>query len=918
MKTVLLLVVTLFCGLTVCAQQYQLIEQNGRYGYTSRGEVVIPATFQYATHFSEARALVKQNNLWGYIDSTGKWIVPPTFQTAGLFKEGIATVFVNGKMGLLKTDGSYKVKPLYDTLIEQYNGVEVIVSGKKGWISNDWEDQIPAEYLLFSVAYDYISAKKANAGYDLYWRGKLLKTGLEYAVAYGDVHVDAKQVTVWVNGKKGVLDQAGNWIIEPVYSNVTYHYMGSFFDDHLTATPAFYVLDSTEYQYFDDMHEVWEQYGAAKLFLAKTTGELISKSPVEYIEELHNGNGNVDHIRLQLNGKLAYLESDYSITETPYVNIEKYFNWQLLNDGEKIHLVDYRKKEVAVFDRVTVPETGIPVYDEYGEPTGEYAEVEYKPYLEVMKLIDGIENWAVYELEEQKIITGWTTQHHAITYFPQDGYNRLYVDYRYGVDTTLCDYYIAGSKRAMDDYSHRWVTPSVNGWIIVQNNLQNESVLLHVSREKGPVEILRAPYMELSTNRYETTYTESEVEGYFDPIPVYTFKEHFIFYKGTNGKSGLVTINNKVFPAIYDTIVQNESLPNIVDVQVNDKWGSIDFQNGNAVQPVYDQRLSFIHNYDADLTFATFDTHYLTSAGQLFYSLNPELIPFKSKGKHGRLSYNDIADDESKVVTIPAVYKSVQTLDIYNRFIAKGKNGLYGIINQLNDTIVPFEYTSFGEPQFIGAVETTIFPATIGKKTGYVNPITGAVIPSIYDRITILMDSQGFEAGIQAIGNGKTGFYSLMLEPVLPVEYDALYVTGSLYESVQVRAQREGKWNVAFVPYFHTINEYDLQILPAYDLVVDYNGYVKTPDGYDLYDAALNTRTKSAVTTIELPLFDGETQLYIENGKIGTMTTDQTVALPPNLTSVVKLDGDTIISVKDSEFAYYVLPLNKWFKLNEW
>ncbi|MDH4472616.1 MAG: WG repeat-containing protein [Fluviicola sp.] len=918
MKIVQLLVVTLFFGLAVQAQQYNLIEQNGRYGYTFQGKVVIPATFQYATHFSEERALVKQNNLWGYIDSTGKWIVPPTFQTAGLFKEGVATVFVNGKMGLLRTDGSYKAKPIFDTLIEQYNGVEVIAGGKKGWISNDWEGQIPAEYVLFSSAHDYVSAKKANAGYDLYWRGKLLKTDLEYAVAYGDVHVDAKQVTVWVDGKKGVLDQAGNWIVEPVYSNITYHFMGSFFDDYLTATPAFYVLDSTEYQYFDDQHELWEQLGPQKYFLAKTSGELISKSPIEYIQQMGYNTGTNDHIRLQMNGKVAYLESDYSITETPYVNIETYFNWQLLNDGEKIHIVDYRNKEVGVFDAVTVPETGIPEYDEYGEPTGEYVEVEYKPYVEVMKLQDGVETWAVYELEEQKIITGWTAQHHSITYFPREGTNRLYVDYRYETETGSCDYYIAGSEGIMDDYSHTWITPTLNNWIIVQNDLQKDFVLLHLNREKGPVEILHAPYMELSTNRYEPTFVELEVEGYFDPIPVYSFKENFIFYKGTNGKSGLVTIKNKVFPAIFDTIVQNESLPNIVDVQVNGKWGSIDFQNGNYVPPTYDQPLTFIQDYEADLTYATFDTHYLTSDGQLFYSLNPELIPFKSKGKHGRLAFNDIAADDSKVVTIPAVYKSIKTTDIYNRFIAQGKNGLYGIINQLNDTIVPFNYTNFGEPKFISALETTVFPASIGKKTGYVNPITGAVLPSIYDRITILMDSYGFESGIQVISNGKTGFYSLVLEPILPVEFDGLYIMGSFSSALEIRAQRKGKWTVAWEPYFYMINEYKLSTLTAYDVVVDNFGYVKTPEGYDQYDLTMNKRTKSGVKEIELPVFDGSTQLVLENGKIGAKTNDKTIVLPYSLTSVVKLNGDTMISVKDAEFGYYVLSLNKWFKLNEW
>jgi WG containing repeat len=918
MKIVLLLVVTLLCELTVLAQQYSIFKQNGRYGYSSRGKTVIPPTYEYATHFSEQRALVKQNNLWGYIDSTGNWVVPPTFQSAEVFRSGTANVFVNGKRGVLKPDGSYMVKPVYDSLVEEHIGFTVFSNGKKGWVSYFWEAEIPAEYMSFTFAYQYVSAKKANAVYDLYWQGKLIKTNIEYPVGYGDVYTDAKQAVVLVDGKKGVLDQTGNWIIEPNYSNITYHFMGDFFEDYLMDTPAFYVLDSTEYMYFDDAHELVEQFGPSQYFLAKITGERIGKSAVENVEVIYKRSGLADQIRLQLNGKLAYLGSDYTITEMPYVSIEKYFNWQLLNDGEQVHIVDYRNREVAAFDEVIVPETGIPVYDEYGEVTGEYVEVEYKPYVEVMKRIDGVENWAVYELEEQKIITEWTVDHHSVAYFPQEGYNRLYVESNYASDTVRCDYYIAGSEGIMDDFSHTWVTPLVNNWIIVQNDRQKECVLLHVSREKGPVEILRAPSVELSTNRYETTYVQSEVEGYFDPIPVYAFGENFIFYKGANGKSGLVTIQNEVFPAIYDTIVQNASLPNIVDVQVNGKWGSIDFQNGNSVSPAYDQPLFFIQDHEADVTYATFDTHYLTSAGKVFYSLNPELVPFKTKGKHGMLANNDIVGDGSRVTAIPAVYKSIKATDVYNRFIARGKNGLYGIVNQLNDTIVPFIYTGFGVPQFIAAVETTVFPASIGKKNGLVNPITGDVLPSVYERVTVLMDSQGFEAGFQVFGNGKTGLYSLMLQPVLPVKYEALYVTGSHYESIEVRAQRDGKWSVAFVPYFYTINDFQLQIQPAYDLVVDYNGYIKTPDGYDLYDAALNTLTKSGVREIELPVFDGLVQLFAEAGGIGTMAGDGKIVLPHTLTSVVKLDGDTLISVKDGEFAYYVLSLNKWFKLNEW
>jgi hypothetical protein len=294
------------------------------------------------------------------------------------------------------------------------------------------------------------------------------------------------------------------------------------------------------------------------------------------------------------------------------------------------------------------------------------------------------------------------------------------------------------------------------------------------------------------------------------------------------------------------------------------------------------------------------------------------MIPFKKKGKSGMQSYNDFLGDASTVVTIPPVYKSIKVTEFPYRFIAQNKKGMYGIVNQLNDTIVPFIYSGFGEPQFIGTIESMIYPATNGKKKGYVNPVSGAFIPAVYDNVTVLMDSYGFESGIQVVNNGKTGFYSLALEPILPVEYDGLYISGSFSSALEIRAQRKGKWTVTWKSYFYMINEYELSTLPAYDVVVDYLGYIKTSEGYDQYDVTLNKRIKSGIRAIELPVFDGSTQLVLENDKIGTKTGNQTIVLPHSLTSVVKLDGDTLISVKDGEFAYYVLSLNKWFKLNEW
>jgi hypothetical protein len=82
MKPACSLLLFLFAVVSVTAQSYEPVRSGNLYGYSGNGRMIIPATFQYATHFREGLALVKQNGKWGYIDSTGVWIVPPKFDQA--------------------------------------------------------------------------------------------------------------------------------------------------------------------------------------------------------------------------------------------------------------------------------------------------------------------------------------------------------------------------------------------------------------------------------------------------------------------------------------------------------------------------------------------------------------------------------------------------------------------------------------------------------------------------------------------------------------------------------------------------------------------------------------------------------------------------------------------------------------------
>ena len=60
------------------------------------------------------RALLAEENLYGYIDTTGKIAIDAQFDYAGCFTGGIACVVQNGKYGVIDTGGKFILAPEYD------------------------------------------------------------------------------------------------------------------------------------------------------------------------------------------------------------------------------------------------------------------------------------------------------------------------------------------------------------------------------------------------------------------------------------------------------------------------------------------------------------------------------------------------------------------------------------------------------------------------------------------------------------------------------------------------------------------------------------------------------------------------------------------------------------------------------------
>jgi len=119
-----------------CASDVALVTENGMKGFAdSTGNFVIPAIYGEATEYGKIIG-VRLGDKWSLIDSHGKAIKGPSFSGPILdykyhwFSEGKAPVNVNGKVGFLNDKGELCIKPQFEFATGFKNGVAEVWNGQ--------------------------------------------------------------------------------------------------------------------------------------------------------------------------------------------------------------------------------------------------------------------------------------------------------------------------------------------------------------------------------------------------------------------------------------------------------------------------------------------------------------------------------------------------------------------------------------------------------------------------------------------------------------------------------------------------------------------------------------------------------------------------------------------------------------------
>ncbi len=246
------------------SMQY-VVHYNGGVGVIDirNNRWIIPNDFQYIEKLSNSGlAVAKKKGLYGYIDKTGNWALNPgKFESLSSFdQDGFAIVKENSKCGVIDTKFEWVIKPISEeaycfSRFDEFGHLKYTSGGKIGLLNKQGKVVVAAKYdLIASPRMGLYSVKLNNKWGFIDTEGKV-KIPLKFDSAtsfdeFGTATVDLARkrhlidtngkmslignaddvgyfgTKNWTeaksNGKWGVIDRKGRWVIAPKYECLGY------------------------------------------------------------------------------------------------------------------------------------------------------------------------------------------------------------------------------------------------------------------------------------------------------------------------------------------------------------------------------------------------------------------------------------------------------------------------------------------------------------------------------------------------------------------------------------------------------------------------------------------------------------------------------------------------------------------------
>lgn len=193
---------------------------DGKYGYIGRdGEEAIPFCYDQAASFREGAAYFSHGEEYGLIDHSGRVILDLTdmgCESISSFREGLAYFSEDGLYGYMDKNGKVVIKPVYGDAGYFREGLaEIMKDGYLGLIGKDGREVLSPEYSDIRIGDTSIIAKKDEAVYCFDKERKEIFSG-----TWDNIWEGENVFYIEKDSKKGLADQEGHIILEPVYMEV--------------------------------------------------------------------------------------------------------------------------------------------------------------------------------------------------------------------------------------------------------------------------------------------------------------------------------------------------------------------------------------------------------------------------------------------------------------------------------------------------------------------------------------------------------------------------------------------------------------------------------------------------------------------------------------------------------------------------
>lgn len=198
------------------------VRENDKWGFAdSTGKILIPCEYEWVATFSEGVAAAGKNGKCGYVNKNGSVAIPFQYDDGEAFHGGIAQIVVNGKTGISNKAGDFVVPAVYDEIgAFRESRARVTRNEKYGFIDMMGTVVVPCRYLAAGEFYESLAYIRDTSGYGFIDReGRVV-----IAPQYDWVEPFSNGVArVRKNELYGIIDRTGTVIL-----SCEYNYIGEF------------------------------------------------------------------------------------------------------------------------------------------------------------------------------------------------------------------------------------------------------------------------------------------------------------------------------------------------------------------------------------------------------------------------------------------------------------------------------------------------------------------------------------------------------------------------------------------------------------------------------------------------------------------------------------------------------------------